>query len=56
MGYSWDYRSRKFAEGVQYVRFEFAVEQNSQPVKVTSRRAGSVYSMFNAIQIVPLTK
>lgn len=52
---SWDFRSPKLAEGNQYVSFEFVVEHN-EPVRVTSFRAGSSYSMFNAIQIVPLVK
>jgi hypothetical protein len=52
---SWKFRSKTFTEGVQYVSFEFAIA-DSEPVKVTSRRAGSTYSMFNAIQIVRLMK
>jgi hypothetical protein len=52
---SWKFRSKTFTEGVQYVSFEFAV-MDSEPVKVISRRAGSTYSMFNAIQIVRLMK
>lgn len=50
---SWDYRSQKYAEGVQYVSFTFVVEEGD-PVSITSRRAGSTYSMFNAMQIVPI--
>jgi hypothetical protein len=52
---SWDFRSPKLAEGNQYVSFEFVVGGN-EPVRVTSYRAGSSYSMFNAIQIVPLVE
>jgi len=52
---SWDFRSRKLAEGNQYISFEFVVT-DAEPVRVTSYRAGSSYSMFNAIQIVPLVK
>ncbi len=52
---SWDFRSKTFKEGVQFVSFEFTVKE-SEPVKVTSKRAGSSYSMFNAIQIVRLMK
>jgi hypothetical protein len=49
---SWDYRSLKFVEGVQYVRFEIKIDEN-QPVHIVSQRDGSNYSMFNAIQVVP---
>jgi len=52
---SWNSRSRKLAEGNQYVSFEFVVTDN-EPVRVTSYRTGSSYSMFNAIQIVPVAK
>ena len=52
---SWDFRSPKLAEGNQYVSFEFTVT-DSEPVRITSYRAGSPYSMFNAIQMVPLGK
>lgn len=52
---SWDFRLPKLAEGNQYVSFDFVVTGN-EPVRVTSYRAGSSYSMFNAIQIVPLAK
>lgn len=52
---SWDFRSKTLSEGVQYVSFEFVVE-DSAPVKITSKRAGSDYSMLNAIQIVRLMK
>jgi hypothetical protein len=52
---SWDFRSPTFAEGNQYVSFEFTVTGDDS-VRVTSYRAGSSYSMFNAIQIVPLVK
>lgn len=49
---SWGFRSLKFVEGVQYVRFEIKVDAN-QPIRIISQRDGSNYSMFNAIQIVP---
>jgi hypothetical protein len=42
-------------EGVQYVVFEFSVE-NGDDVKFISHRDGSDYSMFNAIQIVPIDR
>ena len=49
---TWDFRSQTFAEGVQFVSFEFTVI-DEQPIRITSKRAGSRYSMFNAIQLVP---
>ncbi len=52
---SWDFRSPTLTEGNQYVGFEFTVT-GSESVRVTSYRSGSSYSMFNAIQIVPLVK
>lgn len=52
---SWKFRSSKLAEGVQYVSFEFTAT-SKDPVRITSFRSGSTYSMFNAIQIVPLGK
>ncbi|MGI9469628.1 MAG: hypothetical protein ACR2OA_21070 [Rubripirellula sp.] len=50
---SWDFRSKDLKEGNQYVTFEFTVADDAQ-VRITSHRDGSAYSMFNAIQIVPL--
>lgn len=47
------YRSAKMAEGVQYVSFEFNVGGGDK-VKIISHRDGSDYSMFNAIQLVPI--
>ena len=52
---SWGFRDKKFAAGVQFVSFDFTVEAK-ESVLITSRRAGSDYSMFNAIQVVPLKK
>ena len=52
---SWRFRSKDMQEGNQFVTFEFTVEDNDQ-LRVTSHRDGSTYSMFNAIQIVPLKK
>lgn len=50
---TWKFRSHDFSEGVQYVRFEFQVEAGQQ-VRIISHRDGSDYSMFNAIQLVPI--
>lgn len=50
---SWQFRSKKFEEGVQYVSFPFRAEAG-QPVIITAHRAGSGYSMLNAIQITPV--
>jgi hypothetical protein len=50
---SWKFRSEKFEEGLQYVSFEFTATAD-QPVTITSHRAGSGYSMLNAIQIEPV--
>lgn len=47
------YRSLEMTEGVQYVTFKFKV-QSGEEVKFISHRDGSSYSMFNAIQLVPL--
>ena len=52
---SCDFRLARLAEGNQYVRFAFTV-RGDKPVKITSRRSGSSYSMFNAIQITPIQK
>lgn len=47
------YREKPLAEGIQYVTFEFTVH-TGEDVKFISHRDGSEYSMFNAIQIVPI--
>ncbi|QEF97267.1 hypothetical protein Mal15_13060 [Stieleria maiorica] len=47
------YRKQPMSEGVQYVTFDFDVWQGNE-VKFISHRDGSSYSMFNAIQLVPL--
>lgn len=52
---SWAFRSNELQEGNQYVTFDFTVTDND-PVCITSHRDGSSYSMFNAIQILPLKK
>ena len=50
---TWDFRATDFTEGVQYVCFEFDVVAG-QDVRIISHRDGSGYSMFNAIQLVPI--
>lgn len=50
---SWKFRQCTLEEGVQFVTFEFTAIADC-PVTITSHRAGSAYSMLNAIQIVPL--
>lgn len=50
---TWDFRSPEFKEGVQFVSFEFSIV-DGEPIKLTSKRDGSNYSMFNAIQVVRL--
>ncbi len=52
---SWKFRSKTFTEGVQFVSFEVSIT-DSEPIQITSKRAGSSYSMFNAIQIVRIMK
>lgn len=52
---TWDFRSTPMKEGVQYVTFEVSVK-DKEPVQITSKRAGSSYSMFNAIQVVRLMR
>ena len=47
---SWDFQNTKLKAGCQYVRYRIEVEADS-PIVVTSKRAGSDYSMFNAIQL-----
>ncbi|PAY20142.1 hypothetical protein CKO51_07785 [Rhodopirellula sp. SM50] len=49
------YRSQPMTEGVQYVTFDFDLWRGNE-VKFISHRDGSSYSMFNAIQIVPLRR
>lgn len=48
-----DFRSRALVEGVHYVSFEILVSAG-EDVRITSHRDGSGYSMFNAIQFVPI--
>ena len=50
---SWAFRSKELQEGNQYVTFNFTVTDDDL-VCITSHRDGSAYSMFNAIQILPL--
>lgn len=50
---TWRFRSAPFKEGVQYVVFEFTVHAGEE-VTFISHRDGSDYSMFNAIQLVPI--
>ncbi len=50
---TWKFRSKTVEEGVQYVSFQFA-SAAGQPVTITAHRAGSGYSMLNAIQIAPM--
>ena len=47
---SWDFQQTKLTEGNQYVRYVIEVSADS-PVVITSKRDGSGYSMFNAIQV-----
>ncbi|MDB4638095.1 MAG: hypothetical protein P8M30_17675 [Planctomycetaceae bacterium] len=46
---SYRYRSHDYESGNQYVKYTIVVEPDS-PVVITSKRAGSEYSMLNAIQ------
>lgn len=50
---TWKFQSKEFKEGVQFVSFEFDVPRG-ETVRIISHRDGSEYSMFNAIQLVPL--
>jgi hypothetical protein len=50
---TWEFRSTDFTEGVHYVSFEFDVVAG-QDVRIISHRDASGYSMFNAIQLVPI--
>ncbi len=52
---TYGYRSSELIKGVQFVTFDFQITQGEK-ARVISRRAGSRYSMFNAIQIVPLVR
>lgn len=52
---TWNFRAKEYSEGVQYVTFECSVSE-SEPITITSKRDGSSYSMFNAIQIVRLMR
>ncbi|HBL45666.1 MAG TPA: hypothetical protein DDZ90_19980, partial [Planctomycetaceae bacterium] len=52
---TWDYRTEPYREGLQYVSFNFN-KRAGEEVTLISHRGPSGYSMFNAIQIVPLTK
>jgi len=52
---TWDFRTQAFREGLQYVSFDFTIKAGEE-LTLISHRAGSDYSMFNAIQIVPLAK
>lgn len=52
---TWSFREQDFKEGVQFVRFDFDV-QRGETVRIISRRDGSDYSMFNAIQLVPIAE
>ncbi|QDU40908.1 hypothetical protein Mal4_52710 [Maioricimonas rarisocia] len=47
---TWDFRSRKFRDGNQYVKYSVEVKAG-HPLVITSRRDGSVYAMLNAIQL-----
>lgn len=51
---TWAFQSKEFEEGVQFVSFEFDVPRG-ESVRIISHRDGSEYSMFNAIQLVPIT-
>ncbi len=48
------YQSRSWKEGNQFVTFEFDVTAG-ESVRFISHRDGSDYSMFNAIQLLPIT-
>ncbi|MEW4529340.1 hypothetical protein [Maioricimonas sp. JC845] len=47
---TWDFRSRKFKAGNQYVKYTVEVKKG-HPLVITSRRDGSAYAMLNAIQL-----
>ncbi|OYW19143.1 MAG: hypothetical protein B7Z55_09415, partial [Planctomycetales bacterium 12-60-4] len=48
---TWKFRSREWTEGNQFVSFDLQ-HGGKHPVDIISHRAGSVYSMLNALQIV----
>lgn len=50
---TWRFQEKDFEEGVQFVGFEFDVKRG-ETVRIISHRDGSDYSMFNAIQLVPI--
>lgn len=50
---TWSYREMPYRDGVHYVQFEVFVKSGNE-LKIISHRDGSDYSMFNAIQIVPI--
>lgn len=50
---TWAFQSKEFEEGVQFVSFKFDVPRG-ETVRIISHRDGSEYSMFNAIQLVPV--
>lgn len=52
---TWDYRTQPYREGLQYVSFQFK-KKAGEEVTLISHRGPSGYSMFNAIQIVPLAE
>jgi hypothetical protein len=47
---TWKFNSTEYQEGNQYVRYIVEVTDDS-PITITSKRDGSNYSMFNAIQL-----
>ena len=47
---SWKFRNLRLSEGNQYVRYVVEVPAGA-PVVITSKRDGSGYSMFNALQV-----
>lgn len=50
---SWNFRNEEMQEDNQYVRYVIEVAAGD-PLTITSRRDGSEYSMFNAIQIMKI--
>ncbi|QDT33691.1 hypothetical protein [Thalassoglobus polymorphus] len=52
---TWNFRSKKFQDENQYVRYVAEVEPGSE-MTITSKRDGSNYSMFNAIQLKRIAK
>ncbi|WP_417387660.1 M56 family metallopeptidase [Gimesia sp.] len=52
---TWDYRTQPYREGLQYVSFNFK-KKVGEDVTIISHRGPTGYSMFNAIQIVPLNE